>query len=390
MSRPLAYEYTAPPLDENAAALTILKARHVPELAELHELRRKGWRDAGLDGHFQTQRKVADQSTHASEVFWFEMMKKGMKEIDDAVSVLPSQGTPFEFLDIWSVSLLLLQSSISDHLSTSSRPPMVSSCCPGGFSSFTLNKKRLTKGVGLSLPASSGGHSFMLENYLRPRYQLIEKDILEYNLAPNVPGTPFLTDMLPDALLERFQLVFIDGHALRTYASLPVQGKLDDAREAHVVYRDSLHIAHLIIALECVRPGGTISTRLSHPEAFPASHILYFLDQLSDELAVYKPRTMHTYRGTFYVVAKGVCRRTPALTELKARYLTGLQQLWSALRWGGPSGRGRRMSSDDLDFIVSTEEILGRYLDRLIELGRPVWRTQAQGLHRFFAKKGIE
>ncbi|PIL29471.1 hypothetical protein GSI_08413 [Ganoderma sinense ZZ0214-1] len=366
MSRSLAYEYTAPPLDANSAALTVLERRHVPELAELDQLRRKGWRDEGLDGHFRTQRKVADQSTHASEVFWFEMMKKGMKEMDDAVGILPSQGMPFEFLDVC--------------------------CCPGGFSSFTLNKRRSARGVGISLPVSSGGHSFMLEDYLRPRYRFIEKDILEYNLAPSgVSGMPHSPDRLPDSMLERFQLVIIDGHALRTYAyASPGQPSLNDAKEAHILYRDSLHIAQLIVALECVRPGGTIMMRLSHVEAFPAAHFLYLLDKLSDELTVYKPRSMHAYRGTFYVVAKGICRRTPTLLELKARYVAGLRQLWFALRCGGPDGRGRRMSCSDLDFIVSTEEILGGYLDRLIELGRPVWRTQAEGLHGFFAKKGIK
>ena len=230
----------------------------------------------------------------------------------------------------------------------------------------------------------------MLEDFLRPRYEFIEKDILEYNLSPGVSGVLNSPDGFPASLRERFQLVIIDGHALRTYIS-PMQSRLDDIKEAHTAYRDSLHIAQVIIALEAVRPGGTIMTRLSHIESFPATHILYLLDQLSDELVVYKPRSMHAYRGTFYVVAKGVCHRSPAVTlELKARYVAGLRRLWSELRWGGPSGGARRMSSTDLDFVVSTEKILGEYLDRLIELGRGVWRAQAQGLREFFRKKGIQ
>ncbi|KAI1784462.1 hypothetical protein LXA43DRAFT_1042378 [Ganoderma leucocontextum] len=362
---PLEYEYTAPPLDESSAALDILKRRHVPELAELAQLRRKGWSDEGLDGHFTRQRKVADRSPHASEVFWFEMMKKGMSEMDGAVNILPKQHTPFEFLDVC--------------------------CCPGGFSSFSLHKNPSARGVGLSLPVSSGGHPFMLEGHLRPRYDFIEKDILEYDLSPRVPGTLDSPDRFPDSMLERFQLVIIDGHALRTYTS-PTQPPLDDIKEAHLSYRDSLHIAQLIVALEAVRPGGTILTRLSHLESFPATHVLYLLDRLSDELVVYKPHSMHAYRGTFYVVAKGVLgHRAPGdHLELKARYVAGLRQLWSELRWGGPGGCGRRMASGDLDFVVSTEEILGEYLDRLITLGRGVWRTQAQGLRRLFAKRGIQ
>ncbi len=233
----------------------------------------------------------------------------------------------------------------------------------------------------------------MLENHLRPRHEFIEKDILEYDLSPRVPGAPDSPDTFPSSMRTQFQLVIIDGHALRTYTSPTMQPQLDnlDAKEAHISYRDSLHIAQLIIALEAVRQGGTILTRLSHIEAFPATHILYLLDQLSDELVVYKPRSMHAYRRTFYVVAKGICRRAPdRLMELKARYVAGLRQLWSELRRGGPGGGRRQMSSRDLDFIVSTEDIRGEYLDRLVELGRSVWRTQAQGLHQFFARKGIK
>ena len=126
LSRALQYKYTAPPLEGNSAILAILQRRHVTELAELDQLRKKvcttpaakkllfahcylyvwqGWNDEDLDGHFKTQRKVADRSSHASSVFWYEMMKKGMSEMEGAISILPRQNTPFEFLDVWYVAV---------------------------------------------------------------------------------------------------------------------------------------------------------------------------------------------------------------------------------------------------------------------------------------------
>ncbi|TBU61527.1 hypothetical protein BD310DRAFT_813138 [Dichomitus squalens] len=362
MLRTLEYEYTPHTVDNRpTAAAALLERRHVQVLADLNELKRKGWSEESLHGHFSRQRNIADRPNHQTEKFWFGMMKKGMEELDAATGILSSNHRgQLHFLDVC--------------------------CAPGGFSSYVLGRKPLARGVGISLPVSSGGHGFKLEPYFRSRYDLIEKDILEYDHAlHDLSDSPA---RFPETMAQRFDLVIVDGHALRTYlAPFPYEPSADDLESAHHSYRGRLIISQLIIALEAVRPGGTIVMRLSHIESFPATPILYLLDMLSDTLVVHKPRSMHAYRATFYVVAKGVA---PArVAGQQAHYLAGLRRLWAELSCGGSSGRGRQMVHGDLDFIVTTSQILDSYVDRLVELGREVWQTQLDALRTFLERKGI-
>ena len=263
-------------------------------------------------------------------------------------------------------------------------------CSPGGFSSYVLGKNKSARGFGISLPESQGGHKFLLEDAYMSRYELIEKDILEYDLGPlNSAGTFDTSRKFPGKFLGRFPLVFMDAHPLRTYHH-PRLTELtqDEWGAAHKAYRSSLPIAELIIGLESVTPGGTIITRLSHVECFPAAPFLYLLDQLSEKLVLHKPRTMHANRGTCYVVAKGVGGVRRAKT--RQLYLAGLRKLLVELRQGGPDGCGRMIVPGDLDFIVTEDKILDEYLDRLIKLSRGVWATQVEGLSHLFRKKGIQ
>jgi hypothetical protein len=58
------------------------------------------------------------------------------------------------------------------------------SCCPGGFSLYILSKNTNAYGVGLSLPVSSGGHSFLIEEDLQLHLDLHLADITTYQLGP--------------------------------------------------------------------------------------------------------------------------------------------------------------------------------------------------------------
>lgn len=93
---------------------------------------------------------------------------------------------------------------------------------------------------------------------------------------------------------------------------------------------------------------------------------------------------MHSNRGSFYAVAKGVGLgieggRLPDI-------LNTFKYLWLEATFGGEEGRGRPITENDLDFIVKLEDIRNHYLDRLIHLGREVWRIQAAGIRRLLQK----
>ncbi len=222
------------------------------------------------------------------------------------------------------------------------------------------------------------------------RYEYIEQDLLEYDLSPHsvpCPVSSLALRPLPDAFLGRFQVVLSDGHPLRTYHS--PDDTIDTLVGPHA-HRGLLLITQLIIALTAVQAGGTILVKLTHIEGSPSAQLLYLLDAISDTLVVHKPATMHKIRASFYAIAKGV-GGTEDRAALKERYIAGLRTLWLELRTGGSYGGGRGLVDSDLDFIATPEEILDTegYLGRLVELGRPVWATQVQGLRFMFEKKGV-
>ncbi|KAI1785803.1 hypothetical protein LXA43DRAFT_976029 [Ganoderma leucocontextum] len=349
--------------EPNLGPSAILARRNVPELQVLVAMRKKGWNEDILDYHFQWQRGIADNPSDVVAFTWFRMMKNVLQEVDLASSGCVPALKPIEFLDV--------------------------ACSPGGFSSYVLRKNKHARGIGISLPVAQGGHAFQLEDLYMSRYEFIEKDILKYDLEPlDAEATFDATQKFPGRFLGRFPLVFMDGHALRTYQH-PRLTELtrEEWKAAHGAYRDSLLVAQLIIGLESVTPGGTIVTRVSHVECYPAAQLVYLFDHLSEKLILHKPRTMHSSRGTCYVVAKGV----GGVRYAKARqlYLAGLRKLLVQLRHGGPDGRGRMIAPEDLDFIATADTILNEYLDRLIELARGVWLAQVEGLNHLFHKKGI-
>ena len=245
-----------------------------------------------------------------------------------------------------------------------------------------------------------GGHAVLLEpKYLKEgRFRMIEEDVLNYDFSLRGPRTtpkvlPAHFKLVPKSLRKRFPLVIIDGHALRTYrplheprpvthASLPPYTGWEGPTRS---FRDTLLISQFLLALETLTQGGTLVAKLAHLECTPAAPLLYMLDQLSQEIVVHKPRALHTSRGTFYVIAKGV-----HLTRRGQRWVRGLRALWYSLRFGGEGGGCRPMAPDELDFIVSADEILENYIDRLVELGRGPWATQAEGIRKLLERKGAQ
>ena len=96
---------------------------------------------------------------------------------------------------------------------------------------------------------------------------------------------------------------------------------------------------------------------------------------------------MHRNRGTFYAVAKGIGKglEGPRIPTI----LLELKKLWLSLTFGGEEGNGRRMTPEDLDFLVATDEIFSYHLDWLMEFGTPLWRVQRQGLEGMYQQKGL-
>ncbi|KAH9478176.1 hypothetical protein JR316_0008629 [Psilocybe cubensis] len=314
-------------------------------LAKLLKLQGDGWNDERIEVHFQKQRDASDNASPHLEGVWYDKMKGLMKEIDTRLKCIPAEGH-LSFLDL--------------------------GCCPGGFSSYILTKNPASRGIGVSLPVEDGGHKYLLEEHLLTRHKLIFANLTKYQLNAHSVPDPDLQHLPYDIVKSPFDLVLLDGHQLRTQIS----AKPGDMHR--------LSISQLIIALRTVAPGGTIIMKLPLPHKPIAARILYMLNEISTKICRWKPMSIHANRGTFYVVAFGV-GLDPKKANL-ATYLTGLQNLWFSLSYGGENGGGRYMTDEDLDFIIPVDGIINNHLGWLAEFGNPLWHVQVSALERLYEK----
>ncbi|KAI0698267.1 hypothetical protein BC835DRAFT_1413207 [Cytidiella melzeri] len=325
----------------------------VPELRTLIELREKGWSNAEFDKLFASQRAAATAPDEKAKRAWFTLMKKAFGELNDYASFVPSSG-PYSFLDV--------------------------GCCPGSFTSYILSLNPDARGMGISLPLEQGGHEYTLEHWLRRRFRLQWADLTYYQLHPSAQELRGKTLIPFPTRYSNVDLVILDGHYLRELYLTPQLAQPTNWDS----YR--LMISQMIIGLKAVRDGNTIVMKLSHVEWTRTAQTLFILDVLSTSLRTYKPRIIHANRGSFYAIAEGVGHGPRG--KLKAQYIQQYEKLWLDIACGGEEGKGRGPEKDDLDFVVTFEEVEDGYLERLAELGMDPWIVQASALRRMLKQQG--
>ncbi|KDR84616.1 hypothetical protein GALMADRAFT_55647, partial [Galerina marginata CBS 339.88] len=296
--------------------------------------------------HFKKQRETSDNASSNLSKIWFRRMRDLLREIDMNLRCIPGN-EPVDFLDL--------------------------GCCPGGFSSYILGKNRKANGTGVSLPVAEGGHEFFLEDRHRSRFQLFSANFTYYQLGSSVIDNERLQSVPSDVLGKPFDIVLLDGHQLRTQVSaLPWDS-------------DRLLISQLILAIQSVKEGGTIIMKLPMPHKPVTARILHLFETISSRLLRWKPKLMHANRGIFYAVAKGVGRgedshKIPII-------LQALKNLWFSLTFGGGEASGRHILPEDLDFLISMDDLVSYRLDWLTKLGTPLWKVQKLALERLYNKK---
>ncbi len=257
---------------------------------------------------------------------------------------------------------------------------MSRSSSPGGFSRHIFWSNLLATGTGISLPPQQGGHKNLLERKYRRRLTLVEADMTMFNSAPDEPVLfrgPRLMEPIPSCVSSRqFEFVICDAHPIPTGG---IPSPLASQR---------LLLSQLVMALDRVELGGTITFKLSHPERLYTAQYMYMFDRLSDgQVLVKKPETMHGTRGSFYLVAKNVGGTGESRGYLEM-YLEKLRRLWWELSREG----ARTLMYGDMNFVASLETMIRpEVLARIVELGRPVWSVQLRHLEHLdlkLAKRG--
>lgn len=267
--------------------------------------------------------------------FWLRKTKAVMKEMNAVTQCIPSAARgSLRFLDL--------------------------GCCPGGFTAYILEKNKIARGLGISLPTEDGGHAYCLDNRLR-RQTFISQDLTKFQLSSSAPVAGMNLKAVPRDIEKRqFDLAVLGASPLSSW-----RGNRDS---------DLLLVSQLVLGLQGVKTGGTIIVLLHNPESSQTARVLYLLDKISKKLTAHKPTSVHSDRSSFYAIAQGVGLGKGEEVTRNA-YLDGLRRLWSEM-----SRAGRKMVEEDLDFIVTMDEVSRSCVAWLVELCGKIWEIQLRAL----------
>ncbi|RYP26611.1 hypothetical protein DL767_007958 [Monosporascus sp. MG133] len=352
--------------DSHSSATRIIKQyllERVPEFRKLTELQQKGWENPDGDKFFEKQRRTADKADETTAWYFYTLMKRIGQEMHRqtrAFRIVRTTKSTYKF------GRAALPSRILDMCAA-----------PGGFLQTALEQNPEARAVAFSLPVSEGGHKLLLQPENNPNVTLKFMDITMLAADMGMPSIP--TDH-PDAgnfvLLRQFDssdkqealfdLVFCDGHVLRTHPRATY-------RETREVRR--LKSTQLALGLEHLRPGGTMVVLLHKLEEWDTLSLLYCFSRFAT-VRTFKPRTGHATRSSFYMVATDIRSRGPEAQAAIARW----KALWRIATFGSDEEYVAALHENDDDPRV--EDVLEEFGTGLVRLGRVVWDIQAKALEK--------
>ncbi len=239
---------------------------------------------------------------------------------------------------------------------------------PGGYTASALKYNPTAKAIGITLPPDTGGHEVLLNSY---RSTVIYHDITMFakefgteEIPRTHPGRDSFSLERP-FINQRFDFVICDGQVLRTHDRPEYRERTEANR---------LTSSQLILALQRIRPGGTLIMLLHKIESLDTMELLYLFSQFSN-IEVFKPLRKYAIRSTFYLIAKNV---QPSVESARVAVSAWKKAWWNAT-FGGEQGVGaRRLEIDD----KYAQEIIESFGDKFTTLARPVWKIQADALSR--------
>ncbi|TVY93142.1 hypothetical protein LAWI1_G001265 [Lachnellula willkommii] len=238
-----------------------------------------------------------------------------------------------------------------------------------GYTAAVLKFNPRASSFAITLPQDQGGHPLHVERSRLAGLQLLDVTMLinEYTDKPIPPNHPdrekFLT--IRPFRFHSFDLVFCDGMVLRTQ-------QRENYREGNEVIR--LATSQLILAMQRIKAGGTLVMLLHKIDSFPAANLLHIFSKFA-KVEAFKPQKKHATRSSFYMIAKDV---QPGHEAAKA-VVEEWKGAWWRATFGGEAGTGEPKVDPPESVVVNMLEEFG---EQLMEMGRPVWRTQGDALSR--------
>jgi 23S rRNA U2552 (ribose-2'-O)-methylase RlmE/FtsJ len=253
-------------------------------------------------------------------------------------------------------------------LATPGKIPSILDWCmaPGGFLAVALRLNPDARAPAFSLPEEQGGHRVLLPDNIK-----VERRLLDITLLAEDMGCETISRDHPDARnfqsrqLEpdrRFGLVVCDGATLRNHIRYPNKKDCEARR---------LTTTQLALGLEHVELGGTMVILLHEVEAWDTVTILNRFNKFSN-IKLYKPKPGLETRSSFYLIATNIQSQHPealaAIEQWKA--------IWRTLTFEPEECHARVIRKGEL----GPEQLLDEFGSDLVDLGRCVWKVQAEAL----------
>lgn len=309
------------------------------------------------------QRENADHADEEGEKRFYKMMQEIADEMQNRTGAFMPRRRGYSFSGPMSPRGGLSPQSLRDTEFKSLDICMA----PGGYTAAVLKYHPNAKAYGITLRVDQGGHPLHIEKGLLAGLQLLDVTMLAAEFTDKILPTnhPARADFLTvrPFKFHSFDLVFCDGMVLRTQ-------ERPTYREANEVTR--LACAQMILALQRIKEGGTIIMLLHKIDAWGAASILYTFSKFA-AVQVFKPKSKHATRSSFYMIAKDV-RPDEAKTAVQE-----WKDAWWKATFGGEDGTGEQQVEPPESFVTA---VLEEYGERLMEMGRAVWRIQADALSK--------
>lgn len=317
---------------------------------ELAELRRKGWQDEETHRKFQKERERSKAADDEAKRQFLNMNARILQHMDAETNILS-----------------ILNEVVG-------RAPLVLDLgmAPGGFSMAVLWRNNTANIRGISLPSSQGGHEIMLR---KDTCKGVRIKFLDVTMLAAEMGVADIPPSHPDAaafsaerpfLNDQFDLAFCGAQVLHTQPRL-------DYRQ--LCERSRLRTSQLVLAMQRLRPGGTLMILLNRADSWDTARILADIDKFSDSLTLFKPHPKpYAKRSAFYAVARGVNPDCAAAKSAVEKW----KREWRAATLEGIE------ALKEVDAVTPEEvdKFIAEFGPRVLELGARVWRIQADALKK--------
>jgi 23S rRNA U2552 (ribose-2'-O)-methylase RlmE/FtsJ len=309
-------------------------------------LLRQGWENPAGDQYFKELRFASDNASPDEQKRFFSMMQSLGREMNDATGAFSCR-----------------------------HPKMLDLCmAPGGYAASLLNLHPYAIVKGISLPPSLGGHTLLVRHGATdPRVEVQFMDITMlatefgvtiHDVPPHHPEASHFNHTRPYHG-QQFDVVICDGQVLRTHTRASWRQYYEATR---------LKVSQLILGLQRIKTGGTFIILLHKAESWNTCTLLKAFDAFSSVI-LFKPVRKHAQRSSFYLVAKNVQPESSSAKETLEEW----KQLWYGTTFGVDT-RTEYAVEHPKEEVVTT--FLQEFGPRLVELGSPIWETQANALKR--------